>query len=732
MNLQRKTVYLLFCARSVLACSRETAGPEQDEKTLEIPVELEQPEGETRVDVNGATGRVTWTEGDTVGIYVEDSQGNSTGYREIAVVLNPESGYRKVTVPLNVYETLAGYAVYPYSAAYGDAAAPMVKYPVSYDMTGHDAEGVSSKTYVPVPMMAVNGEETLKFYHVGCIVRLNLSNVPATAATIEVTFVGMQHVTGVCRVLNPGTASATTEIFSGLGNKVTFTGFTPDADGNLSLNIPVPTGDYSGLTDIQIIASDASDTVVGQVAKNIHRPYPNDFNWGELKHAYGRLVPADFTAGGLLDHVTLDAGDATLWLNKTVLRVPTAYYDDGKKAGSISYSWASSDVSVASVNPASGEVLGVGPGEATVTVTATSPLDGRTATASYKVYVNEITAISLVAAASRIDKADDYTPAGTTTLTATVTHTNNGTVYSYPEDALIWTSSKPEYITLGGEVLGHPGAGSGDISAVATGNTLGGNSILTAQVNPMYTRSSSAVKATQTVYCRTKTRVVTPGTTVKGYTVSKGILIRSSTIYNLTDGQDPFEILRYVDEEAENGGNVTCRFEFRDLRTYFGCPDGVWTSVDHSLAKIEADGSQWIIPSADQWREIVATGEDVAGATVTNNQGLLGKRHFARVQIDFTGTPREGETRNQGIILFPDDAVITTDMSYFDVSTTNPVPYDDILTLFAGGCVVIPQWDGVKYYSTTVGAPYNVYGLAGAGISASGQLYGYVRMIKDN
>ena len=70
-------------------------------------------------------------------------------------------------------------------------------------------------------------------------------------------------------------------------------------------------------------------------------------------------------------------------------------------------------------------------------------------------------------------------------------------------------------------------------------------------------------------------------------------------------------------------------------------------------------------------------------------------------------------------------------MNYMDVNNLNNVSYDEVLTLVAGGCILIPQWNGSRCFSSTVGAPYNVWGLSSNSVNAATG-NGQVRMIMDN
>ena len=105
------------------------------------------------------------------------------------------------------------------------------------------------------PMVAVNDGGDLDFYHVGGVLRLTLVGLkPNTYNKIRVTFDGMTYVTGTYTVSNAGTSSATTTVSSGSHNYVEFTKTNTDWDAITTLNIPLPSGDYSDCTRITINA----------------------------------------------------------------------------------------------------------------------------------------------------------------------------------------------------------------------------------------------------------------------------------------------------------------------------------------------------------------------------------------------------------------------------------------------------------------------------------------------
>ena len=176
--------------------------------------------------------------------------------------------------------------------------------------------------------------------------------------------------------------------------------------------------------------------------------------------------------------------DAYLWRHQSVTR--TAYlrnYSD-QIYSDVTVAWsAEQEGRVVYMNELTGEVTALGPGEATVTATVTPNGGGDPWTASYKVYVNAPTAISLTAGSSSIAAS------GSTTLTATVTCTANGTIPSLPEDLLVWTSATTAAVTLT-DAQAQPALATGTATATANG-VAAGTSVITASVNAKYAGSVS-------------------------------------------------------------------------------------------------------------------------------------------------------------------------------------------------------------------------------------------------
>ena len=184
----------------------------------------------------------SWSAGDRIAVWA--GSGTSGQF----YTSEPYASGNRYTVSLA--GTRSGYAVYPASAAVAAHASTTdlsVSLPATYDLSG-----ITDADWSPLPMIALNEEgRNLSFKHVGGLLRLTVGDLTAATTKIEVDL--GHRITGsftVADAANPGAATCiiTTDDDTGAGRTyVTFTGFTVTA-GRTVLNIPVPTGSYTGIT----------------------------------------------------------------------------------------------------------------------------------------------------------------------------------------------------------------------------------------------------------------------------------------------------------------------------------------------------------------------------------------------------------------------------------------------------------------------------------------------------
>ncbi len=242
----------------------------------------------------------------------------------------------------------------------------------------------------------------------------------------------------------------------------------------------------------------------------------------------------------------------TVWKNQTSLAAPEVAVNDmeGNPLSGCTIEWASDATSVATVAE-DGTVTLTG-SSGTAKITATAKRDGMSgsASASYDVYVNEITGISVTPASSYVGVG------GKVTLTATLTHTNLGTVGTLP--TISWVSGSTDYVTIS--------AATGN-STQATG-VAEGSSVVTASVDDDYVQTGISASASGTVKCLSSMNLA-----FRGYWVSPGILYKKDDgNYGLTNERDGsnfnvFEIYDYFNN-AESLNKYY--FKWFDLRTDLG------------------------------------------------------------------------------------------------------------------------------------------------------------------
>ena len=347
----------------------------------------------------------------------------------------------------------------------------------------------------------------------------------------------------------------------------------------------------------------------------------------------------------------------TVWKNQSSLNAPDVNVvgTDGIPLSGVTLSWDSDNASVATVGDDGAVALTGVSGTAKVTVTATKEgMDG-SATASYDVYVNEVTGISVTPATSNIAIN------GKVTLTASLTHTNLGTVGTLP--TISWVSGSTEYVTIS--------AASG-ISTQATG-VADGSSTITASVDAAYMQDGVSNSASGVVNCCS-----TLSMAFRGYWVSPGILYRDgSGNYGLTnerdgDNFDQFELYSYY---SNNDNKNKYYFKWSDLRDELGA-DG--NNIYSDSDKLPGD---WIFPTGGlgQIWDVIFSGTPKTqikiGSTIldTNVNNTSRPEPFAYVTVN------DGTNTYRGVLLLRDGAVVDFDLT----SIGHNSKYDDNVLTYA-------------------------------------------------
>lgn len=276
LKIKQTTATMAAALLTLAGCQREAIGPEVsaiEEGTEVIPVWVEgMPD--TKMTVNSTTGICAWSFNDLIALCIDDAGDNT--YKNYPVVDG------SVRLSLASSQSRANYAIYPTTAAPASGyATPTVMYPTTYNMALIPEANYAD--WCPAPMVAVNSGAALKFYHVGALVKVTISYVPAGTKTIELTFNGM-NVTGNFSVTNtPGSATAKATTAAGSTNStVTFTNLNISGS-TVTLNVPIPLGDYSSLTAISANMKDSDGTSLFSVTNPV-------YGWGTIAHGQGKKV----------------------------------------------------------------------------------------------------------------------------------------------------------------------------------------------------------------------------------------------------------------------------------------------------------------------------------------------------------------------------------------------------------------------------------------------------------
>ncbi len=260
-----KKIYLYFTVLATVAaaCTKDESDFSKDgyglgpEVTPEVKMITETISGSagssTRVEIGDENNSFSWTVGDNIAVHVSNgkyvftSDEGAYGAKEAAA-----STEFQVVYELG-YERDA-FAIYPSTivsqnaANYGQSGSTLdVTLPGSYKL-----DQVTG-TRTPCPMIATNTGNSWDFYQLCGLLRLKVSNLPATTKRLEIDFDG-KKVWGdfsIAAVVTPGTSVIET-IADDDHDIITITkDGTTDAvlgETNMDLNIPLPTGSYSNIT----------------------------------------------------------------------------------------------------------------------------------------------------------------------------------------------------------------------------------------------------------------------------------------------------------------------------------------------------------------------------------------------------------------------------------------------------------------------------------------------------
>ena len=239
----KKYIALITIALALVACKKQgpVEGPVSGAGEI-LTAHIGGPD--SKVEFNPSTGKFAWSDPDMIALFTTDGFKNVSVSPSGVFTFVPDEGV-----------TRAGYAFYPADVKGGDADAPKVILPSSYDLA---SEGMGD--WYPTPMIAVNNPsaDDLWFYHLGGALHLTLNGVPAFTKTIAIS-VG-KGITGSFTVNNPDTK--TPSIVPGdTPDEVSFVleNALEEVGDGIVINVPLPAGTYS---KIMFIAKNAGGDVI--------------------------------------------------------------------------------------------------------------------------------------------------------------------------------------------------------------------------------------------------------------------------------------------------------------------------------------------------------------------------------------------------------------------------------------------------------------------------------------
>ncbi len=269
-----KKIYLYFTVLATVAaaCTKDESDFSKDgyglgpEVTPEVKMIIETISARsssstiTRAAIADDGGAFSWTAGDDhIAVHVSKDDNHEYVFTSEeggsgATVDGDDSSTASFTVAYQMGYTRDAFAVFPSTivsknaANYGQSGSTLdVTLPGSYKL-----DQVTG-TRTPCPMIATNTGDSWDFYQLCGLLRLKVSNLPATTKRLEIDFDG-KKVWGdfsIAADVTPGTSViATTADADHDIITITKDGTTDAVLGetNMDLNIPLPTGSYSNIT----------------------------------------------------------------------------------------------------------------------------------------------------------------------------------------------------------------------------------------------------------------------------------------------------------------------------------------------------------------------------------------------------------------------------------------------------------------------------------------------------
>ena len=229
--------WLLVALVAAISCGKETPTGEPKPADCRI-VELQAAlDNDTKASVTGS-GVVSWSDDDKIAVWTSSEEARTFSMVGIS------GGYANFQAYLDVNETPESLAVYPvrsFVTLTNGVATIFYPYTYTYREGGMDA-----------PMGAIINNGTLVFQHLGGVIRVACSNVPASATRFNLVANGQQIVGNFDLTVETGMSAITRNNSSYTKAIVNFSPGT----GSKTFNVTIPTGHYNS---IYAYFSDSSD-----------------------------------------------------------------------------------------------------------------------------------------------------------------------------------------------------------------------------------------------------------------------------------------------------------------------------------------------------------------------------------------------------------------------------------------------------------------------------------------
>lgn len=236
----RKYVLSLLAMTMILSgsCTQEIDSPIV-KKSFEV-IAIMEGDDQTRSEVT-EKGHLTWSEYDMISIFTTD--GNQV---KGELYHGAGTSTARFTYEIESPDVKAnGYAVYPHNEDHSlDGNAMTIAMPAVYELGEHTAN--TNAVMLAVPSSPNPEKVSFEFKHLGAVIRFHLKNVPAGADNFVLSL-GGKKINGSFEVdmENNAIYTSNTDVDSEKSVTLRFKKLTDIKD--LTLNVPVPTGEYTGM-----------------------------------------------------------------------------------------------------------------------------------------------------------------------------------------------------------------------------------------------------------------------------------------------------------------------------------------------------------------------------------------------------------------------------------------------------------------------------------------------------